>query len=112
MTDLLTHPADAPPFQETDCVIVHLQPSDNTLDNPYRLNREINITRSLIIQGDTFDQPFVDCFDAVRCFRVKARGGGGVVPSVGSWPRFDPLRPSELTAFPFLSHSHRRRAAT
>jgi hypothetical protein len=68
---LSDHRPDPPHPQETDCVIIHLAPSDNTLDNPYRLNREINITRSIIIQGDTFDQPFIDCFDAVRCFRVK-----------------------------------------
>ena len=56
--------------QETDCVLVHLAPSDNTPDNPYRLNRQINVTHSVILQGDTLDQPFIDCFDAVRCFRV------------------------------------------
>lgn len=50
---------------------MHLAPSDNTPDNPYRLNRQINVTHSVILQGDTLeDQPFIDCFDAVRCFRV------------------------------------------
>lgn len=60
-------------------MVVHLGPSDNTLDNPYRLERQINISHSIIIQGDTFDQPFIDCFDAVRCFRVLVRGSCLVV---------------------------------
>lgn len=60
-------------IQHTDCVLLHLEPSRNTLDNPYRMDWQINVTHPIIIQGNAVNQTFIDCFDAVRCFRVMVR---------------------------------------
>lgn len=76
---------------------MHLAPSDNTPDNPYRLNRQINVTHNVILQGDTLDQPFIDCFDAVRCFRVLVSFFWCAVPSRPSEHRAMQKRASRQT---------------
>ena len=56
------------------CLYVNLGESFNKPSNPYRLANEIIIDRHIVLQGNALEIPFIDCFDAVRCFRVIAGG--------------------------------------
>ena len=72
------YPKDGPELEDaianSTCVYFNLQQTFNTPENPYRLDREIIIDRHVVIQGNSLELPFIDCFDTVRCFRVVPGG--------------------------------------